>query len=535
MTVALLAALLALVAVLPGCASEGFEEEDVSSAVDSLTTGPAKIGSGSYHVSGINVFRGADQLIIYTPTHGATTGTNMWGAEASVVNGVVRTVVDRQSSGAPALAIPRDGVVLSGHGAARLFLLTHAKVGAVVTLPGQAPTPSPAPSAAASVTLGGKSFNVSGTNVVRGADQLIVYTPAHGAATGTNQWGVEVAVLSGRVSRIQAWQTGMSIPRDGYVLSGHGAAADFLLENAVVGGTVSTSNSTASGPATAVSNGLPMPFFGGYLAWWRNLLPASLPSQYNFLLYAFAEIDSAGNPRIPYGAPGALGTQNAARRAMSPPKYMVLSIGGANGVAQTPTTQTHEDNMVNGLRRLCDAHGFAGIDWDIETGARDLTNPAATARIVNISRRLRDHYAAQGKPFFITVAPYGSVEATYRNWASALWRANLLTAVNYQFYNGGSPPTTAQVRNKVNEWKALLPGSTNQHFSIGHVYKHAWPGALGSTTTSYTAMRDIWNGLKETHPGVAGTWAWDIGNQNADTDMVQFANVVYPAVGPPRR
>jgi len=54
--------------------------------------------------------RGANQLILYTPAYGESTGTNEWGAEATVIGGIVRNVGGNNS------AIPRDGFVLSGHG-----------------------------------------------------------------------------------------------------------------------------------------------------------------------------------------------------------------------------------------------------------------------------------------------------------------------------------------------------------------------------------------------------------------------------------
>ncbi|MCX7001126.1 MAG: hypothetical protein NT106_12660 [Candidatus Sumerlaeota bacterium] len=54
--------------------------------------------------------RGANQLILYTPASGERTGTNEWGAEATVIGDIVRNVGGNNS------AIPRDGFVLSGHG-----------------------------------------------------------------------------------------------------------------------------------------------------------------------------------------------------------------------------------------------------------------------------------------------------------------------------------------------------------------------------------------------------------------------------------
>jgi hypothetical protein len=82
--------------------------------------------------------------MIYTSKSGTKTATNEWGAEAVVVNGVVTQVLDQRTVavGQHNLAIPADGVVLSGHGTARTWLLANAKSGAAVTLPsGIAPEP----------------------------------------------------------------------------------------------------------------------------------------------------------------------------------------------------------------------------------------------------------------------------------------------------------------------------------------------------------------------------------------------------------
>ncbi|MBX6377715.1 MAG: phosphodiester glycosidase family protein, partial [Clostridia bacterium] len=84
-------------------------------------------------------------------------------------------------------------------------------------------------------------FPLAGINRPRGADQLILYTPAWGGNTGTNPWGVEVA-LSGlptplppagtwtaTVTAVFPTGTGNApIEPGGVILSGHGQAEAFL-------------------------------------------------------------------------------------------------------------------------------------------------------------------------------------------------------------------------------------------------------------------------------------------------------------------
>ena len=74
--------------------------------------------------------RGTDELVLYTPTHGASTGTNSYGSEAIVREGMV---VDNDRNDSP---IPADGFVLSGHGKASEWIIAHLPVGAEVELRG---------------------------------------------------------------------------------------------------------------------------------------------------------------------------------------------------------------------------------------------------------------------------------------------------------------------------------------------------------------------------------------------------------------
>jgi len=64
----------------------------------------------------------------------------------------------------------------------------------------------------------------------RGVDQMIVYTPEFGrGSTGTNPWGLEAVVKEGRVFHVGG--NNSSIPEDGFVVSGHGTAARWILVN----------------------------------------------------------------------------------------------------------------------------------------------------------------------------------------------------------------------------------------------------------------------------------------------------------------
>lgn len=75
--------------------------------------------------------RAAEELIIYTPASGrATTGTNEWGCEAVVVDGVVTKAGDNNSP------IPANGFVVSGHGDAAQWVSVKLTPGRRVVLDG---------------------------------------------------------------------------------------------------------------------------------------------------------------------------------------------------------------------------------------------------------------------------------------------------------------------------------------------------------------------------------------------------------------
>ena len=54
--------------------------------------------------------RDPDALLIYDPAYGARTGTNPWGAEATIEDGLVTRVGGNDS------AIPADGAILEQEG-----------------------------------------------------------------------------------------------------------------------------------------------------------------------------------------------------------------------------------------------------------------------------------------------------------------------------------------------------------------------------------------------------------------------------------
>lgn len=61
----------------------------------------------------------------------------------------------------------------------------------------------------------------------RGPDELIIYTPSYEkSSTNTNQWGHEVIIRNGVVDVMSV--SNSPIPEDGYVVSGHGIASEWI-------------------------------------------------------------------------------------------------------------------------------------------------------------------------------------------------------------------------------------------------------------------------------------------------------------------
>jgi len=77
----------------------------------------------------------------------------------------------------------------------------------------------------------------------RGSNQLIVYTPAYGhPTTKTNEWGYEAVVTGGVVTH--SGGNDSAIPPDGFVVSGHGTAATWVLSNLTTGTMVQLDGAT---------------------------------------------------------------------------------------------------------------------------------------------------------------------------------------------------------------------------------------------------------------------------------------------------
>lgn len=126
----------ALIALVVGLLVAGGLATGAGAAFAGTTT-TVTVGGRTHVLDGINVERKSQYLVVYTRTSTQTvTPTNTWGAEVTVVGGVVTAVNDRWTSHAAPTPIPTGGFVLSGHDSARDWLLATARVGATVSIAG---------------------------------------------------------------------------------------------------------------------------------------------------------------------------------------------------------------------------------------------------------------------------------------------------------------------------------------------------------------------------------------------------------------
>ncbi len=79
-----------------------------------------------------------------------------------------------------------------------------------------------------------KGFNYPG---LRGANQLVIYTPAFGYRTNTNEFGTEAIIIGDTVTSLSGADS--MIPANGFVISGHGRAKKWINENIMMGAKIS--------------------------------------------------------------------------------------------------------------------------------------------------------------------------------------------------------------------------------------------------------------------------------------------------------
>lgn len=187
-------------------------------------------------LTAVNQKREADSLILYTPEYGPSTRTNAYGVEVSAepVSGNQYKVIQRVSM-AGNLPIPADGIVLSAMGNKRDLLMQSFEPGAIFTLKPVLIYENRLSVDAVNPTAETNPRG-SGFPGFRGGNQLVIYDQAYGQeTTGTNEFGFEVTVKNGRVVEAEGANSAILKEPDSYVISGHGKARQWIVNNAPIG------------------------------------------------------------------------------------------------------------------------------------------------------------------------------------------------------------------------------------------------------------------------------------------------------------
>lgn len=91
------------------------------------------------------------------------------------------------------------------------------------------------------LTTGDLITRLDGVNRERRTDELILYRPTFDLTTHTNQFGAEAIVTGGAVTSVVDGRGNAPIPRDGFVLSGHGQARQWIMQHLLPGTAASVS------------------------------------------------------------------------------------------------------------------------------------------------------------------------------------------------------------------------------------------------------------------------------------------------------
>ena len=176
-----------------------------------------------------------------------------------------------------------------------------------------------------------------------------------------------------------------------------------------------------------------------------NMNLEDVPRDYNVVAVAFMK--GSGIPTFkPYNLSDAefrrqVGVLNSQGRAV------LMSLGGAD--AHIALNPGHEQPLANEIIRLVETYSFDGLDIDLEQSAIDFASnkivlPAAL-------KLVKDHYAAEGKHFIISMAPefpYLTAAGRYVDYLKAL--EGYYDFIAPQFYNQGGDGLWVQEANNGN-------------------------------------------------------------------------------------
>jgi hypothetical protein len=238
----------------------------------------------TYKIAGTDGFRGNDELWLYTAAFYAKKPPSEAGVDVYVVENKIVEIRDRagavflQNKPDPgAIAVGASGFVLSGHGAARRWILANLKTGDAVGLDGKAPVstvdPYSYPGYGMILAANGKTVYLNGKNSPRSQNSIVYYTADFYQKTPPNEAGVDILVTNGKIAQIQDRAGAVFLQKKSdpgavkiadagvsFVISGNGEGRKWLIENLRTGDAIAVSGVDLSKEAAPIAA---LPCFAG--------------------------------------------------------------------------------------------------------------------------------------------------------------------------------------------------------------------------------------------------------------------------------
>ena len=458
-------------------------KEGESSAITYDTAGGSFKDVVSAPLSGVNIPRGAESLVVYNSSGDYTKApTNEYGAELTV--DASGKVITTPAMGVCGTAIPADGFILSGHNSMGRWLCSNVSAGDYVTYNADAKivtvyktknaydalnkqikfgtpigtlpevtrqyytflgwytddgklatektvintagmvltarweiTPTELCCDADGGTVRGAvaATALSGTNITRGSNMLVMYTSG---SSKTNPYGTEAVIdKNGTVAKVFSYGFGNSpVPEGGYVLSGHGTAGSWISANLKEGMHVKISGNTV----TVYDSEANMTWSGSKTVKYGSAygeLPTAYRAGYTFLGWA----DKNGKTVSPSDIIDIYG--DITLTAMWQ-KNCTVTFDTAGGTLSVPTASV----KINGINILRSANSMVVYTGIATTG----TNAYGTEAVVDKSGLVTSvKYTGNSK------VPEGgyviSGHGTVSTWISANIKAG-----NYVYWNGSA-------------------------------------------------------------------------------------------------
>ncbi|MEC0241167.1 glycosyl hydrolase family 18 protein [Paenibacillus dokdonensis] len=225
-----------------------------------------------------------------------------------------------------------------------------------------------------------------------------------------------------------------------------GTAYTFKVAAKDAAGNMSPQSASVTGTTQSTGGGggqLPKHVLTGY---WHNFINGSsnlklsdVPSQYDIIVLAFADMDPAKAGGVTFNVDSSLssalgGYTNAnlisdiqAKHAQG--KKVIISVGGEKGNVNLGSASPNVANFVDSMYSIITTYGLDGIDIDLENGMN----------VANLTNAVKQLQQRVGSGFILTMAPQTidmqSSSTSYMQLYNNL--KNITTVINVQYYNSG--------------------------------------------------------------------------------------------------